>query len=111
MITLAINLSFIEIIALPIVALIFGATFYFFLKSRRSLQETLEAHKRLQYPGKKKDIIESPKRRTLAILEEQFQKIRTRSAVKDEPVTYSKRTFSSEGDIIEEIKSTIAHQQ
>src|SRR5690348_14925255 len=93
MITIAINLTLIQFIVLPLVVFIFGFTIYFFLKSRKSLQETLmQANKKtvatntnkIKNADKKAAVEESPKkersasfkRSSLVEMEEQFAKMR-----------------------------------
>ena len=51
---IAINLTLIEFIVLPLVVSIFGATLYFFIKSRKSLQETLIASRKPDVVKKEK---------------------------------------------------------
>lgn len=43
---IAINLTLIEMIVLPLAAVIFGVTLYFFIKSRKNLQDTLKANRK-----------------------------------------------------------------
>ena len=43
---IAINLTLIEFIVLPLVVILFGVTLNFFIKSRKTLQETLQATKK-----------------------------------------------------------------
>ena len=47
---IAINLTLIEFIVLPLVAIIFGFTLHFFIKSRKSLQEALQKTKKAVRP-------------------------------------------------------------
>ena len=48
---IAINLTLIELIVLPIVVAIFALAVYFFIKTRRTLRETLEENKRIYSPN------------------------------------------------------------
>lgn len=109
MITIAINLTLVEIVVLPLVAIILGVTIYFFLKSRKDLEEAIQP--------KKKNILTDPKhasyqRSSLVELEEQFAKKRFEtSAKKEEPVAYIPKPVHVEANPSQELKSTIAQQQ
>lgn len=117
---IAINLNFIEFVVLPLVVIIFGSTLYFFLKSRKSLEETLEASKRASggntvkktIAGNKKEKSGSYQRHTLVELEEQFAKMRYESSLpkQEEPVIPLKK-FQKEEIAVQDLKSTIVQQQ
>ncbi|MGZ5190219.1 MAG: hypothetical protein ACXWCZ_04310 [Flavisolibacter sp.] len=104
---IAIFLALIEYIALPVVAIIFGCTIYFFVKSRRSLRETLEANKK-KFPSSSK--ITSPRKIETAIAEHSQHKARYEAYVERE-YTQQKSTENSEVNIVEQMKATIAQQQ
>jgi len=117
---IAINLTFIEFIVLPLVVIIFGSTLYFFLKSRKSLEETLEASKKASggntvkkaVTGNKKEKPGSYQRHTLVELEEQFARMRYESSLpkQEEPVIPLKK-FQKEEMAVQDLKSTIVQQQ
>jgi len=103
---IAINFTLIEYIALPIVTAIFGATIYFFIKSRQSLRETLESNKKNYQP--KKDKLFSFQ--TTGVLEKIEQVVKRGSGtphVEEEPV---KRKHGEE-NLVQQLKTTIEQQQ
>lgn len=109
---IAINLSWIGFTAMAIVAIIFIATIYFFIKSRKNLQETLQGSRRNLFSPPKEDKHAPQKRSTLVELEEQFAKMRYKSSAPKEeaPVIEVKRSVREENPV-SELKSTIAQQQ
>ena len=129
MITIAINLTLIQFIVLPLVVFIFGFTIYFFLKSRKSLQETLlQANKKtvatntnkIKNADKKAAVEESTKkersasfkRSSLVEMEEQFAKMRYESSMpKQETPEPPVKRFQKEEMAVHDLKNTIAQQQ
>jgi chromosome segregation ATPase len=117
MIIIAINLTLVAFILLPLGAITLGVTIYFFLKSRESLMLTM-GQKKKPAPVSKKEIIkpekEKPatfKRSTLVELEEQFARKRYESShVQEEPLVQVKKPAVTE-DSVHDLKASIAHQQ
>jgi chromosome segregation ATPase len=110
MITLEINLTLIEFIAVPLAAAILGATVYFFLKSRQSLRETLEANKKKFPPAS----IDKINRLQKAVPEvEEIRRIRQEPAVieKSQSASVVKKPVEQNENIVDKLKSTIAEQQ
>lgn len=112
MIIISTELILIEFIVVPVVAIIFGTTVYFFIKSRKSLQETLKATKK-NFPSSKPDKYTPQKRSHVVEQEEQFAKMRYQiSAPKQQqPVTEIKKTSLRDENLVNELKSTISQQQ
>jgi chromosome segregation ATPase len=110
---IVINLTLIEFIVLPLVVVIFGATLYFFIKSRKSLQETLLATKKTSSVRVKKEKEISTKRRSVVELEEQFARMRYEAShLKQEKVELPlKRLTHKEEIAVHDLKNTIAQQQ
>lgn len=113
MIFIAINLTLIEFIVLPLVVVIFAATLYFFIKSRQSLKETLLATKKNATAGIKKDKQESFKRSSAAELEQQFAKMRYEASqfTQEKAETPLKKYTHKEEIAVHDLKNTIAQQQ
>jgi len=110
---ISINLTLIEFIVLPLVVIIFGATLYFFIKSRKSLEETLHAtNKAPALPVKKENINRFNKTSTLQ-LEEQLARMRfeTTPPKQEKLETPSKRFNQKEEMAVHDLKNTIAQQQ
>jgi chromosome segregation ATPase len=103
---IAINLTLIEYIALPIVATIFGATIYFFIKSRQSLRETLESNKKNYLP--KKDKMFSFQ--GAGDFEKTDQSKKLRHEVSHIEEDSFKRKHNDE-NLVQQLKSTIEQQQ
>lgn len=112
MTTLAINLTQIEFIVLPIVALIFGLAIYFFIRSRRTLRETLEAGK-FYYPTLKKEKIQELLSQPLVVLEHPITRKRFETSHTNEEVIVPVKKQSSRIDehMVKDLKQTIAQQQ
>jgi len=111
---ISINLILIEFIVLPLVVAIFGATLYFFLKSRKSLEETLQATKRPSLLDKKNKREEPEKKASMIELEEQFARMRYQASVpRQERVQEapSKKFSPKEELAVQDLKNTIAQQQ
>jgi chromosome segregation ATPase len=110
---IAINLTLIEFIVLPLVVIIFGATLYFFIKSRKSLDETLSATKQTTALPIRKEKQSSNKRSHLVELEEQFARMRYETSLPkiektDIPL---KKPAHKEEMAVRDLKNTIAQQQ
>lgn len=110
---ISINLTLVEFIVLPLVAIIFGVTLYFFIKSRKSLEETLRATKTTTPLSVKKENQSSFKKNSGAELEEQFSRIRYEASLpKQEKIELpSKRLTQKEEMAVQDLKNTIAQQQ
>jgi len=110
---ISINPILIEFIVVPLVVIIFGATLYFFFKSRKSLEETLRATKRHRVGETKKENISSQKRGSLVELEEQFARMRYEASLpKQEKFEQpSKKLTHKEEMAVQDLKNTIAQQQ
>lgn len=104
---IAFILALIEYITLPVVAIIFGCTVYFFVKSRRSLRETLEANKK-KYPQSSK--ITSSRKIEAAPAQHEQHKARFETYIEKE-YAQQKTTAQPEVNIVEQMKATIAQQQ
>ncbi len=111
MITLAINLTLIEYIALPLVATILGVTIYFFIQSQRSLRETIRANNLYPPKIKKEKPVADTSRSTLAKLEEKFAKKRFEALAAREETSKKTIPVHVEENMVQELKSTIAQQQ
>ena len=111
MTTLFINLTLIEYIAFPIVTIILVVTIYFFLKSQRSLRETMRSTNYSSLKTKEEKPVLP--RRSVAELEEQLARIRTESHAfpKQEPAPAGKKTIVPEEHSAKDLKSIIANQQ
>jgi chromosome segregation ATPase len=112
MITIAINLTLIEFIVLPLAAIIFGVTLYFFLKSRKSLQETLRATRKLTPIKTKEEKQTDYKRSSMVELEEQLARRRYEASVPKQAKseTHFKKPVKEE-HTVQDLKNTIAQQQ
>lgn len=111
MVTLIIDPSTVELIALPAGAIILGVTIYFFIKSRRSLQQALKAHPDF-FAGTKKNKPTIRRRSDIVLLEEQFAKKRFAAPIeKREEVFLPKKETHLEENIVQQMKATIVHQQ
>jgi chromosome segregation ATPase len=110
---IVVNLTLIEFIVLPLAVIIFGATLYFFIKSRKSLQETLLATKKISPVQIKKEKEVSTKRSSVVELEEQFARMRYEAShPKQEKVEPPlKRLTHKEEIAVHDLKNTIAQQQ
>src|SRR5689334_454926 len=117
---IAINMTWVAFLALPLGAITLGVTIYFFLKSRESLKQALEGNSFEQKPVKKpkpaKEVKkESPtgyRRSSLVELEEQFARMRYEaSAPREEQPVVSKKSMSTDEHMVHDMKETIAQQQ
>lgn len=125
MIIIAINLTLVAFILLPLGAITLGITIYFFLKSRESLMLTMgkqpkkptavakrdAAVPKREIPKQEKEKPVNVKRTTLVELEEQFARKRFEApTVQEEPVAPAKKPVITE-DSVQDLKASIAHQQ
>jgi chromosome segregation ATPase len=111
---IAINPTLVELIVLPIVVAIFVFAIYFFVKSRKSLLQTLEDNKRIYSPNLRKEKAASQKRSSLVELEEQFarKKFEAAKQKEEQPALLKKlRGAQAEEGVVQELKNTIAQQQ
>lgn len=110
---LAINLTLVEYIVFPIVAIIFGVTLYFFIKSRRSLKETLGTDNLASLKHLEEKEPPPYRRSRVAELEEEYLKMRYEipSAPKQEPEVHVRKHAAKEENIVQDLKNTIANQQ
>lgn len=111
---ISINLALIEFIVLPMVVIIFGVTVYFFIKSRKTLQETLRTAKKTAAIEKaKKEKQDSFKNSAVIELGEQLTRMRNEPVVpKQERVELpSKKSIHKEEMAVQDLKNTIAQQQ
>lgn len=107
---LEINLTLIEFIAVPLAAAILGATVYFFLKSRQSLRETLEANKKKFPPASTEKI--SRYQLSFPKLEKfKSTKQETPAVEKAQPAPAVKKSAEQKENIVDQLKSTISEQQ
>lgn len=110
---IAINLILIEFIVFPIAVIIFGVTLFFFIKSRKSLQETLRAAKKTASPEIKKEKQGNVKKSSIVELEEQFARMRYETShPKQEKVEPPLKKLPHKEEIaVYDLKKTIAQQQ
>ena len=109
-----INLTLIEFIVMPLVAIIFGATLYFFIKSRKSLHETLQATKKAALIAEtKKDKQTATKPTSVVELAEQLTRMRAETSIQKPEKTEAlpKKHVPKEEIAGQELKNTIAQQQ
>lgn len=110
MITAAVNLTLLESLTLILVCLIFGLTLYFFLRSRKTLRQTLKASRQFFTTTKQEEkvIEKSP----MQSLEEQYLRLRGRIIAKDEPeLPAEKHSASVDDHVARDLKQTISQQQ
>jgi chromosome segregation ATPase len=110
---ISINLILIEFIVLPLVVAIFGATVYFFLKSRKSLEETLLATKRPSVLDRIRKKEEPERKISIVDLEEKFARMRYEASVpRQEKVEHPSKKFTHKEELaVQDLKTTIAQQQ
>src|SRR5829696_3648981 len=110
---LAVNLTLIEFIALPLVATIFGGAVYFFLKSRQSLRETMNEADRKQssFINSKIESQYGNERRSVPEPKEFSRPKYEAPVIEREPQVHSKQKVEQEENIVQQLKSTIAQQQ
>ena len=112
MITIAVNLTMIAFIALPLCAIALGVTVYFFLKTRESLEKTIKATQRPSVLRSMQEKEERQKRvHFMAGLEEKIAQVRNKvSAARETPAT-AKPASNSDANLVQNLKTTIAQQQ
>ena len=107
---IAIDLTLVAFIVLPIVAIILGVTVYFFLKTQASLKETIEVSQLQSLPFTKKVKKKKEEHPAIPFLRRLFKK-RKVTAAADVPPLISYRSQQSAEAIVHELKQTIAQQQ
>lgn len=110
---IAINLTLIEFIVLPLAVITFGVTVYFFIKSRKTLQETLRATRKTASLEPKKEKQSSVKHDRVVELREQFTRMRNEPVLsKQERIELPlKKSTQKDEMAVQDLKSTIAQQQ
>ena len=111
---LEVNLTLIEFIVFPLVAIIFAATLYFFIKSRKSLQETIKATKKTAViTGIKKEKQTGTNQTNAIELGEQLARMRYESSLsKPEKIEPTPKKSTHKEEIVgQELRNTIAQQQ
>ena len=106
MTTIAINVP-IEFIVLPVVALIFGLAIYFFLKSRKTLRETLEAARLQQFNAPRRNVMPKLSYNETAAPPAPAK----RSIIQKEVVLPLKKHTTGDEHMVTDLKQTIEHQQ
>jgi len=111
MIIIAIDLTLVAFIALPIGAIILGVTVYFFLKTQASLRETIEVTQLRSAPQIKKETLKR-ERRSVKQLLKRFSRKKNRADLPDVTMISPRKVSSSTPEsIVQELKQTIAQQQ
>lgn len=110
---ISINLTLIEFIVLPLAVITFGVTVYFFIKSRKTLQETLRATKKTAAIEPKKEKQSSVKHDRVVELREQFTRMRNEPVLpKQERIELPlKKSMQKDEMAVQDLKNTIAQQQ
>lgn len=110
---IAINLTLIEFIVLPLAVITFGVTVYFFIKSRKTLQETLRATKKTSAFEPKKEKQNSTKHKKVMELREQFSRMRSEPVLpKSQPIELPSQRLKQKDEMaVQDLKNTIAQQQ
>ncbi|MGZ5286925.1 MAG: hypothetical protein ACXWB9_07065 [Flavisolibacter sp.] len=111
MITAAVNLTLLESLTLVLVCLIFGVAIYFFIKSRKTLHQTLKASRQFFSTTKQEEkVIEKT---PMQSLEEQYIRMRGRILVKKETPELPAVKYAAPADenISRDLKQTITQQQ
>lgn len=112
MITIAVNLTMIAFIALPLCAIALGVTVYFFLKTRESLEKTLKATQRPSVLRSMQEKEERQKRvHFMAGLEEKITQVRNKVSAARETPAAAKPASNSDANLVQNLKTTIAQQQ
>ncbi len=109
-----INLTLIEFIVLPLVAIIFVSTLYFFIKSRKSLKEAVKATKKAALITEIKKEKQTPAKQTsIEELGEQLARMRYETSIpKQEKIeSVPKKLTHKEEIAVQDLKNTIAQQQ
>jgi chromosome segregation ATPase len=110
---IAINLTLIEFTVLSLAVITFGVTLYFFIKSRKTLQETLRATKKTAFVKTKKEKQNSVKHNKVTELREQFSRLRNEPVLpkQEREELPSKKLIQKEELAVQDLKNTIAQQQ
>jgi chromosome segregation ATPase len=110
---IAINLTLIEFIVLPLAVITFGVTVYFFIKSRKTLQETLRATKKTAAIEPKKEKQSSVKHDRVVELREQFTRMRNEPVLpQQERIELPLKKATQKDEMaVQDLKNTIAQQQ
>jgi chromosome segregation ATPase len=118
MLTIAINVTLVALIALPIGAAILGITIHFFLKSRRLMNEALQANKsrsissipqsKKTVTGMKDEIAELEKRLAMQRLDVVIQPAPPAVST---PEKSPKKFNTKDENVVRNLKDTIAEQQ
>jgi chromosome segregation ATPase len=110
---IAINLTLIELIVLPLAVITFGVTVYFFIKSRKTLQETLQATKKASAIETKKEKQSNVKYDREIEFREQFSRMHNEPVLPKQERTElpSKRFTPKEEMAVQDLKNTIAQKQ
>lgn len=112
MTTIAINLTLVEFIVLPLVVVIFGATLYFFIKSQQSLKETLQKVRRTVTADTKKEKKKNIRPIRVVQPEQRVAKMRYEAPVpQPEKMEAFVRKVTKEENTVFDLKNTIAQQQ
>jgi chromosome segregation ATPase len=95
------------------VVVIFAVTLYFFIKSRKSLEETLRATEKTTALPVKKENQNNFKRSNVIELEEQFARMRYETSLpKQEKIELPPRRLTQKEEMaVQDLKNTIAQQQ
>lgn len=110
MIIIAIDLTLVAFIALPIGAIILGVTVYFFLKTQASLRETIEVTQLRSTPQVKKEARKKA-RRPVSELLKRFSRKRNNPDLPDVTIISPRKLSETPESIVQELKHTIAQQQ
>jgi chromosome segregation ATPase len=112
MIIIDINLTLVAFIALPIGAIILGVTIYFFMRTRSSLRETLEATKTSASLFHKKEKLPPQESTDFSRWMEKFSIKKKQPVLAPEETIIGKKKISfTQESIVQELKETIAKQQ
>jgi chromosome segregation ATPase len=111
MIPLTINMTVVEFIVLPVVAVILGVTIYFFIRSQRTLK-SLESGQPDLLKKPKKEVFAGHKPKTLVELEQSFNRMKQETAIRQtEVIPQVKPLPAVQENPVHELKTTIAQQQ
>lgn len=110
---IAINLTLIELIVLALAVTTFGVTVYFFIKSRKTLQETLHATKKSAAIETKKEKQSSFKQDRVIELRQQLSRLRNEPVLPKQERTENplKKVTPKDEIAVLDLKNTIAQQQ
>ncbi|MFL5788413.1 MAG: hypothetical protein ACJ748_10195 [Flavisolibacter sp.] len=128
MLTLAINLTLLEVIVLNIGAIVLGVTIYFYLQSRKTLQKTLEEQGLKMFKPEKRKRQEEPIKKEIVEPIEYHMHVRNARISPDfvnqpndvkqrniptshQEKLYTKKDNSPKEELADSLKETIAHQQ